>query len=117
MKVKVQILNDEEKEVMPKKHKYYDNLKYAYYKYHYNSNIYQNRATMYSILEEMAENHQDELIQIWNEIRDIGVLHFDEDDPLYLSTDIFDRWIVYNDIYEVIKIEDGTVYFRLVKEK
>lgn len=117
MKVKVQVLDDENDEVMPKEHKYYGCLKYAHAKYFADSMTLQKQATMYSILAEMAKNHPDELIQIWNEIRDVEILHFEEDDPLYNAIDVNDLLLVYYDIYKVYKIEHGKVYFDLYEKR
>ena len=114
MKVKGQVLN-EENEGMLKNHEY--TLKYVYEKYSYYYKCSQNHVTVYSILAEMAKNHPYELIQIWNEIQNTGVLHFDKDDPLYIATNIWDEWLVYEDTYKVDKIEDGKVYFEKLRRK
>lgn len=120
MKVKVQVLNDEVDvdETISKKArwpKYRGTIECAYDKYYYLYYEAQKAGTMYSILAEMAKNHKDELLQMWDEIKSKGVLYFDEDDPLYLSMDVSSQWLVYYDIYKIDRIDCGAVYFSSLK--
>lgn len=117
MKVKVQVLDDEVDETMPKKTRWHKGIgilgsvSVAHNKYYCWSHEYQDAATMYAILVDMTKNHIDKLLQMWDEIRNTGVLYFEDDDPLYLSTHVTNKWLVYNDIYTVDKIDHGMVHF------
>ena len=91
---------------------HYGTLECAYNKYYCLSHEAQKDAIMYSILAEMAKNHKDELLQMWDEIRNTGILYFDEDDPLYLSINLYRQWFVYNDKYMIDRIYYGEVHFK-----
>lgn len=123
MKVKVQVLNDEVDEVMPKKTRWHKgsgilgSVSVAHNKYYYWSQECQRTATMYAILADITKNHIDILLQMWDEIRNTGVLYFeDDDDPLYLSIGVTNQWFVYNDVYTVDKIDHGRVHFEKVSK-
>lgn len=65
-----------------------------------------------NILMGMAKNDVNKLLSIWEEIAHTGMLQFpDFDDPLFYSINVGFTLLVYDKLYEVVRIGDGIVYF------